>query len=535
MGFVTGREGGNDVFISYAHNDNEPFPGKKVAWVDYFESTLLVLLKGKVRGEIKIFRDQQLRRNGKFSAQLAEQLSSCAVFISILSPNYVESDWCIWELEQFVQRTGSDRIFKVVKTDFDRQSVHPSAKTLLAQLEQVLDSRFYQSEENHGAETELRPELFEEHRRPYFQIIEPLAIDIVSLLKRLHNASQAVSSAPTAVVPQAVQNDSVTVSLSEAAKTIVEAQTPAVPQAVMAPVTQENQITVYLAETTKDLAEAYSSIRTELAQFDVRVLPDQPLPQDADELPDVIGQHLRQAKLSIHLVGAKYGTVYEGAGYSVPHLQYNLAAKLLQPGRFKQLIWSPPDLAITDAKQQAFVADLMKSRALDYCQVKLEDLKTLIQQKLRPDDPNPWDSEDGTLLNLCLVCHKGDAEVIKPLFNHLMFNEPFNVKVLQDAGSLPGCKELLQTSDAVLMYYGQAGQDWFAPVLRMVRKHSVAGRVKPVLARAIYSGQPQTPEKDLLEFDDPLVIKSYEDFKPSVLMPFMERIRERIRLAQGGA
>jgi TIR domain len=99
MGYVPGYE--NDVFISYEHVDNEPILPDKPGWVDFFEDLLRKRVKARLRGEIQFFRDQQLRLYRKFSDQLTEKLACSAVLICIPSPNYVESDWCLWELEQF--------------------------------------------------------------------------------------------------------------------------------------------------------------------------------------------------------------------------------------------------------------------------------------------------------------------------------------------------------------------------------------------------------------------------------------------------
>jgi hypothetical protein len=39
------------------------------------------------------------------------------------------------------------------------------------------------------------------------------------------------------------------------------------------------------------------------------------------------------------------------------------------------------------------------------------------------------------------------------------------------------------------------------------------------------------PEKDMLDSDDPLVLKNYGEFTPAALAPFVEKIRA----AKGGA
>jgi hypothetical protein len=161
MGYVPGYE--NDVFISYAHVDNEPIVPGKPGWVDFFEDLLRKRVRARMRGEIQFFRDQQLRLYGQFSDQLAEKLANSAVLICIPSPNYVGSDWCLWELEQFYKRTGSGRIIKVVKTHFDERSLNPGARSLLKQIEHVLDSRFYARNESTGFIEDLLPEINPEH------------------------------------------------------------------------------------------------------------------------------------------------------------------------------------------------------------------------------------------------------------------------------------------------------------------------------------------------------------------------------------
>src|SRR5262245_37151678 len=114
MAYVPGYR--NDVFISYAHVDNVPVVEGKPGWVDFFEDLLRKRVNVRLRGEIQFFRDQKLRLYGQFSDQLAEELADSAVLICVPSPNYVGSKWCLWELGKFCDQTGSDRIFKAVKT-----------------------------------------------------------------------------------------------------------------------------------------------------------------------------------------------------------------------------------------------------------------------------------------------------------------------------------------------------------------------------------------------------------------------------------
>src|SRR5262245_229666 len=283
MGYVPGHE--NDVFISHAHADNEPILPDKPGWVDFFEDLLRKRVKVRLRGEIQFFRDQQLRLYRKFSDQLAEKLASSAVLICIPTPNYVESDWCLWELEQFYKRTGSDRIIKAVKTHFDEQSLKPSARSLLKQIEHVLDSRFYIRNESTGFIEDLLPEVNPEHVLVCLQKIEVIAQNLAELLKKLRAAALApfhLSDAESSATPQPAG---------------------------------------YLAEPAKELEAEDNSVQSELLPFNFRVLPDQPLPLDAEELSHTARRHLQEAKLFVHLIGAKYGVRPDGDDRSIPTIQ----------------------------------------------------------------------------------------------------------------------------------------------------------------------------------------------------------------------
>src|SRR5262245_28534084 len=125
MGFVPGYE--NDVFISYAHKDNDPIG--KTGWVDFFEDLLRKRLRARLREEITIFRDPRLSLYGEFDRQLADHLTTSAVFICLLSPNYVGSTWCLEELQQFFRHAGVGRIMKVVKLPFSEPDIKLEKKT----------------------------------------------------------------------------------------------------------------------------------------------------------------------------------------------------------------------------------------------------------------------------------------------------------------------------------------------------------------------------------------------------------------------
>ena len=56
-----------NLFISYAHIDNEPLtPGEK-GWVTRFHTSLKALLSMRMGTEVQIWRDEKLQGNDVFS------------------------------------------------------------------------------------------------------------------------------------------------------------------------------------------------------------------------------------------------------------------------------------------------------------------------------------------------------------------------------------------------------------------------------------------------------------------------------------
>jgi hypothetical protein len=123
------------AFISYAHIDNQPLPTEKDGWVTLFHEALQQLLAGRLGGNADIWRDHKLQGNDVFSDEIIQQLAKTAVFISVLTPRYLNSEWCAKEVGHFctaAQETGGVvlddnkcRVFKVLKLPIERQDALP--------------------------------------------------------------------------------------------------------------------------------------------------------------------------------------------------------------------------------------------------------------------------------------------------------------------------------------------------------------------------------------------------------------------------
>lgn len=470
----------DDVFISYAHIDDAPLtPGQK-GWVQQFHWALQIRLQQLLGRELSVWRDDKLQGNDYFDPALLHRLSRIAVLVSILSPRYLHSEWCLKELREFVtvaERTRGlrigdrARIFKVVKT-FVARDEHPP------ELQGLLGYEFYQMDPA-GRPREFLRDLGEDASRNYWAKLEDLAYDIHELLKALRT--------PAADSPR-----------------------------------------IYLAETTSTLDPQRLSIWRELRQRGYRVLPDRPLPLEAVALRAAVREQLDQAQLSIHLVGPSYGVVPDGESRSVVSIQLDLAVEGPAPLPRPRLVWLPPELTPSDERQRAFVAALRDDYAgrpgLELLESSLEDFKTFVQDRLiRPSVRRPPPSVSRPR-RVYVMCDARDLQMLRPIEDHL-YQAGFEVTLPARDGDVSQLREDHQAnlvdSDAVLVFWGQGSDLWVRSMLRDLAKAGAYGRTGPFLAAAVYVADPATAAKEDYRSHEVTVLRGFGAFEATRLADFV--------------
>ena len=493
-----------DVFVSYAHIDNKTMSEEQEGWIAMLHRALEVRL-GQLLGEApKIWRDPKLQGNDYFDQEIVSKLVRATILVSVLSPRYVKSDWCLKEVNAFIQAAeqsgglsihNKSRIFKVVKTPVPLEA-HPSA------IQGLLGYEFFhldpQTQRPHefvkGFGREVEPE--------YWTKLEDLAYDIRQLLE----LSRAENWASSISLPS-------------------------------------SGVSVYLAETTSDLNAERDQIRRDLQARGHTVLPDQQLPLSGPELEHVVQDHLQHCRLSIHLIGERYGIVPEDAAQSVVALQNTLATAYSQRNaEFSRLIWLPPDLQATDERQQAFLTELHNDPALqtgdDLLQTDLEELKTAIQDILQPTKPEQKSEPDAASdvglsgpTRMYLIYDQRDEDAIQVLDDYLYDQEFEVLRPLFEGDEAEVSQEHranLCDCDALLFYYGHANEAWLRAKLRDLRKAPGYGRTAPFLATAVYLAGPSTPQKERYRTREvDIVIKNFEAFAPHSLAPFLNILAQK--------
>jgi hypothetical protein len=486
----------NHVFISYAHIDNACFSGVEKGWVDHLHERLEICLAQELGKPLKIWRDRKLGGNEVFNDTIVIALAKTAILLSIISPRYLQSSSCRQELDDFFREATSNgglrlddkhRVFKVVKTYVPLEQ-HPP------ELRDLLGYEFYQRDQASDRIREFDHEISPrgDKDRRYWDKFNDLVWDLKELIKQIESSENKQPAPPSSL-----------------------------------------GTTIYLAETTSDLNEDRDQIKRELQQYGHLVLPDKALPLAAPLLQEAVRDYLERSRLSVHLIGENYGLIPEmETERSIVCLQEELAVERGDNAQFSRLIWMPPGLQPKDERQQKFVVNLQNSfnshNGSELLQVKLEDLKTIIQSKLtQKPKPVPEPFNEGGAERIYLICDQQDVEAVDPLQNFLLERgyettlpllEGAEAEIFQDH------KENLLLCDAVLIFQGRASEGWLRMKLRELLKLPGYGRATPLCGKAIYVGGPESPTKDRFKTLEAMVIKNYGEFDPTPFEPFMAQI-----------
>jgi hypothetical protein len=486
-----------DIFISYAHIDNEPLAEGLEGWVETLHERLQIRLNQLTGETVSIWRDRKLQGNDIFSETLITKLARVALLVAILSPRYVRSEWCLKELNEFCRSAAlaggltigdKSRIFKVVKT-YIPLADHPT------QLQNLLGYEFYEYDPARNRAKEFLPDVTSTRDIRYWERLDDLAYDIKQLIETMKGASPLTNTGASAA--------------SATGKVI------------------------YLAETTSDLGNERDLIKRELQQHGHTVLPDKGLPLYAPTLKETVREYLERCELSIHLLGASYGVIPEDADKSLAQIQSELAEE--RETALRRIVWMPNGLEVRHDAQKKFISHfqfgLNGHKGTEVLQTSLEDLKQLIEERLRPQQPSASSQSAGNgaagPASVYLICDREDMTDISSI-EGCIYDRGLDVLLPAFEGDEAQIKEYhkesLMDCDAVLIYYGRANDIWLRMKQRELQKIAGYGRKRPLLGKAIYITGPPTPPKELIRDREAFVIKNYEPFTQGCLEPFLSQV-----------
>ena len=96
------------LFLSYCRRDNLPKSEGGEGWVTAFERELRQRHQRYSGRELRIFFDKDDIGPGRdWRRDLGIGLRSSRLFLAFLSPNYIQSENCLWEWEEYLRREHS--------------------------------------------------------------------------------------------------------------------------------------------------------------------------------------------------------------------------------------------------------------------------------------------------------------------------------------------------------------------------------------------------------------------------------------------
>lgn len=503
------------VFVSYSHIDDEPFGVNSSRWVTEFHKNLVQRIQVYVGATVSVWRDPKLGGSDVFPQEIEKQVKGSAVLVSIISPGYVHSEWCRRELDTFVKAAESSggvhlgskrRIVKVVKTPVKLAEVPEMLQELNGHV-------FFREERDTGRFREFLLDTSGESRQKYEAAIDDIAQEVQAIFQMLESgAAPAPTPSGTSGSPTAI----------------------------------------FLAHTSSDLFDKRLFLKRELMARGYEVLPlkDEVPPFDEQSLA-ALRPDIERAKLTVHLLGARYGVIPEGLDRSLVELQYAMAAERNDPNQTR-IVWIPPELTGVQERQQKFLEAVrnheLGSGPMEVLENSIEDLKTFLNDRLNPPakpaaakpapaNPAPQseavaapeaavktDAADHQPLRVYLIHDPRDSDAIKPaqdfLFDHgvqvyLPTFEGDPEQIREDH------KENLLVSDVVLIWWGTANAAWVNSKTRDFAKLKAWGRTTPFRAAAVLLADPANPQKDTFRCLEAKVIKLPGSFSGAAISPFL--------------
>ena len=492
------------AFISYAHIDNQPIRDDDEGWVSDFHTSLQSLVSMKLGENVRIWRDNKLKGVDIFSDEIVQQFPKTALLISVITPRYINSEWCTKEIKEFYQCAAQNigvkiknksRILKVVKTPVDFEKI-PS------EMEDSLGYEFFKLDEN-GRPKEFNKIFGGEAEQAYLNRVDDLAYDIQEIIQLLGQPTDD-SLAPAGNL------------------------TPSPPS--------EDTFSVYVAQTSYDLSAERDRLIRELKDHGYAVYPDKPLSIVEKDIRQEVADFLSQCQLAIHLVGNSYGGIPDGpTEKSANVLQNEIAVAQSQDTDLPRIIWLPQSLRIEDQRQQQFVnllnEDQQAHYGADVVAGSLEDLKAVVHDKIQqlnnPDEP-PAVAQIEATKRVYLICDARDRGQTLPLRKYLIENN-IEVTIPLFEGDPSAIRhdqeENLRHCDAVIIFYGEGDEYWKRSKENELKKINSYHRTKPLLGQFVYLAGPSSVDKEeMVVLGTRNVLDGLSGFSTDALQPFLHKV-----------
>lgn len=301
-----------DIFISYAHLDNIAAFNEKVGWIEQFYRDLSVSLSQRIgrMDAVKIWWDnKKLDGSVLFDQSIEDGIKRSAIILSLMSPGYMNSDYCKKELETFYKKAQQEKTGLKVG---DRSRI----------LNVLLYNIPYQRWPQELSGTTGFPFYHADSDEDWGN---PLEVNDPRFRKQIHDLREA---------------------LAHIIEKMKEATMPATAQPV-----KETGFSIFFGDVADSLRTVRKRTITELEKQGYKVICDVPPPYDKAEHETVVKQKIEETSLHIHLLDQFPGREIEGEETLwYPQRQTEIGLESEKP----QLIWMPAETNIEIIEEEQY-------------------------------------------------------------------------------------------------------------------------------------------------------------------------------------
>jgi TIR domain len=485
-----------DLFVSYAHSDDEIPAGAKNGWVTTLAEELKKMLRLKLGGSgARIWMDHQLAANANVLDTLLATLRSSRILLLVMSPGYHQSVWCQRELGNFLVQSAvekrQDNVFVVDVGLVPREEWHSA-------LQALTTIRFWEKEFTDQAPRLLGyPVPSPDEHNPYWVNVNELAHLIAEYLRRN------------------------------------PAKTP------------ESRAAILLAETTEDLLDHRDAVAVFLRQQGVDVLPSVDYPRDSRAaFVSAVQRDLARSLAFVQLLGPYEGRKPPDDPATFVVLQADQALLLQQQRALPILQWRTtevePERIANPTYRELVRRHTVQTGGLE--QFKQEILRALQPQPLpssappssehEPTEPASGTTRDIDGADLCIYMNADqvDSNIASQVSDSLTdMGVTAFLSPAPDPGQPPEKmrseqQALLEECNGVMLVYGQTPATWVQAQFAFTRR-VIAPRKRGVWG-ALLDVAPQSRPLAPLRSPNLLTLDCRQGLDAGKLAHFVELLRQ---------
>jgi len=476
------------IFISYAHADDQLLDEGTFGWVTYFVDKLQKAIGMQPGGsQVNCWMDHQLEEQRAVDETLRQSIRGSRCILAFMSPRYLESKWCQQEMATFVELVGggaaNNRVFLVELLPTKRTDWHPGIQGISA-------IKFWSAS---LAEPEPMilgwPVPDTKVDKPYWRELNHLAS---ILARQIQNLPPIPGNPP--------------------------------PEPVQPPATAK---LVWVADPADDALDCWEALAATLRSHGHRVLPrfpgDYPY-HDETLYRQALNADLAQADSLVQLLGGFPGRKPVWADARFTQLQADAAQAEARRRSVARHTWRRPDIAletIADPAYQALLAGATAEAFEAFCRLVVDGLSL-----------PPAEAPASEQLSVVVNADTPDRELGKQAQAALDALEVVATLAAEPSPNQPPAQyrqhleEQLQYSDGVLIVYGLAPPSWVQS--QHAWAHKVLARCRKGVWGALLDGPPEDKLDHGLSQRSLMLLDCRQGLRPDPLKRFIDTLRREV-------